>query len=381
MREFLPEMARKHGFDAFGVAPAAPDVLRGERLDAWISVGAHGDMDWMARDPQRRAAPQELWPEVRSIIMLGTNYGPESDPLAMLAHPDKASIALYALRRDYHDIIKARLKAFARDLVARSNAGVKVFVDTAPVMEKPLAAAAGLGWQGKHSVLVSRAHGNWLLLGAIYTTLALVPDKPEADHCGSCTRCLDICPTNAFPSPYVLDSRACIAYLTIEHKGPITRGLRPKFGNRVFGCDDCLAICPWNKFAKTASDTKLALKSELAHLDLAMLAGLDDPAFRTLFAQTPVKRTGIERFLRNVLIAIGNSGDLSLIPAAHARLSDPVPLVRGMAVWALSRLLETHEFAILAATYAPEEVDPHVCEEWQEGLKQEGSGQEASCGS
>ena len=370
MRAQLEDMAREHGFDAIGVAPATPDTVRSERLDAWLAIGAQGEMDWMARDPDRRASPSALWPEVKSVIMLGTNYAPKHDPLATLAHPDKASIALYALRRDYHDIIKARLKAFARDLVARTEAGVKVFVDTAPVMEKPLAAAAGLGWQGKHSVLVSRDHGNWLLLGAIYTTLALEPDAPAKNHCGSCTRCLDICPTNAFPEPYVLDSRACIAYLTIEHKGPIDRTLRAKFGNRVFGCDDCLAVCPWNKFATASRDTRLALRSELATLDLAMLAGLDDSAFRTLFAQTPVKRTGIERFLRNVLIAIGNSGNSSLIPAARVRLDDPAGLVRGMAVWALSQLMPPSEFMALADGHVPKESDPHVQDEWREARKE-----------
>ena len=322
----------------------------------------------------RRISPEGLWPAAKSVIMLGTNYAVEGDPLASLAHPDQATLALYAVRRDYHDIIKSRLKAFARDLVAATGADVKVFVDTAPVMEKPLAAAAGLGWQGKHTVLVNRKFGNWLLLGAIYTTLEIPADAEETDHCGRCRRCLDICPTNAFPAPYALDARLCIAYLTIEHKGPIARNLREKFGNRVFGCDDCLAVCPWNKFAKASRDTRMALKEELMGLDLGALSRLDDTAFRALFAGTPIKRTGRERFLRNVLIAIGNSGDPHLIEAARARLDDEAPLVRGMAIWALQRLMSPADFREFVAGQAllagetlatgPNDIDPHVREEW-----------------
>jgi epoxyqueuosine reductase len=295
--------------------------------------------------------------------MLGTNYGIEDDPLIALKHRDRASLALYGMRRDYHDVIKTRLKAFARDLIAKAGGDVKVFVDTAPVMEKPLGMEAGLGWQGKHTVLVSREFGNWLLLGAVYTTLEIAPDAPEKDHCGRCRRCLDACPTDAFPTAYTLDPRLCIAYLTIEHKGPIPRDLRGKFGNRVFGCDDCLAVCPWNKFAQAARDTKLALRGDLAGLKLADLAELDDTAFRALFAGTPIKRTGRDRFLRNVLIAIGNSGDSALIPVAMARLDDEAPLVRGTAVWALSQLMPAADFEALAAG-RDSETEPSVIEEW-----------------
>lgn len=364
MRDLIERLATAHEFDVVGIAPASADPLRAERLTTWLEAGSAGEMDWMARDVERRASPQGLWSEVKSIIMLGTNYGVEGDPLASLAQKDKATLALYAMRRDYHDVIKSRLKAFARDFVAQTQAGVKVFVDTAPVMEKPLAVAAGLGWQGKHSVLVNRDFGNWLLLGAIYTTLEIEPDAEEKDHCGSCRRCLDICPTNAFPAPYTLESRLCISYLTIEHKGPIARDLREKFGNRVFGCDDCLAICPWNKFAKSAHDVRMAFKGDLAGLDLGMLAGLDDAAFRALFAGTPIKRTGRERFVRNVLISIGNSGEKRFIDVALARLED-TPLVRGAAIWALSKLMEEKVFLALAQSRLPQEDDADCIAEWQ----------------
>jgi epoxyqueuosine reductase len=296
--------------------------------------------------------------------MLGMNYAGEGDPLAMLAHPEKAAISLYARRRDYHDVIKGKLKSVAGLLAARGGADVKVFVDTAPVMEKPLAQAAGLGWQGKHTVLVSREHGSWLLLGAIYTTVELPADAPEQDHCGSCRRCLDICPTDAFPAPYRLDARRCIAYLTIEHQGHIDAALRPGIGNRVFGCDDCLAVCPWNKFAEAAQETRLALKDELDGLDLATLARLDDAGFRALFAGTPVKRTGRDRFLRNVLIAIGNSGRAELAASALPHLDDPSPLVRAMAVWALGRLDPAQSLALAPAALDAES-DPQVRAEWR----------------
>jgi epoxyqueuosine reductase len=365
-RARLTDLARLHGFDALGIAPAGGAPERLPRLEAWLADGNAGEMDWMAREPEKRATPQALWPEVRSVIMLGTNYGIEGDPLVSLQHKDRASLALYGLRKDYHDVIKARLKAFARDLIAEAGGEVKVFVDTAPVMEKPLAAETRLGWQGKHTVLVSRDFGNWLLLGAIYTTLALKPDAPEKDRCGNCRRCLDACPTDAFPAPYELDPRRCIAYLTIEHKGAIPRELRAGFGNRVFGCDDCLAVCPWNKFAQAAHDTKLALKGDLVGLKLADLAGLDDAAFRALFAGTPIKRTGRDRFLRNVLIAIGNSGDPSLIPVAEARLTDGSPLVRSMAVWALARLMPASAFCALADVNRRTEAEADVLAEWHE---------------
>jgi epoxyqueuosine reductase len=322
-------------------------------------------MDWMAATPERRASPAGLWPEVRSVVMLGLSYAPERDPMEALGERDTAALATYATRRDYHDVIKGRLKELAGYLAAKAGADVKVFVDTAPVMEKALAAASGLGWVGKHSVVVSREHGSWLLLGAIYTTAELPPDEPEAPLCGSCTRCLDICPTAAFPRPHVLDAGRCIAYLTIEHKGHIAAEFRDAIGNRVFGCDDCLAVCPWNKFAETARDAKLAMRDDLSGLSLRDLSRLDDAGFRQLFAGTPIKRTGRDRFLRNVLIAIGNSGDPALAAEAARHLADPSPLVRAMAVWAVSRLLPADAFAALAAEHEPGEMDEDVRAEWR----------------
>jgi epoxyqueuosine reductase len=327
-------------------------------------------MDWMAETAPRRADPHTLWPDVRSIILLGMNYGPDCDPLEDLDKRDRATISVYARNRDYHDVIKGRLKELAGFLVARAGGDVKVFVDTAPVMEKPLAEAAGLGWQGKHTVLVSREFGSWLFLGAIFTTAEFPPDAPESDHCGSCRRCLDICPTDAFPAPYQLDARRCISYLTIEHKGHIDRELRPGIGNRIFGCDDCLAVCPWNKFAQTGREAKLRQREDLSALPLTELAGLDDAAFRARFAGTPIKRTGRDRFLRNVLIAIGNSGMPALAQPARARLGDESPLVRAMAVWALSRLLPHEDFAALAARHISEEDDADVICEWQAGREE-----------
>lgn len=322
-------------------------------------------MAWMADRPDKRADPRRLWPQVRSVILLGMSYAPADDPLASLARRDRATISAYARSRDYHDVVKGKLKqvtgAFA---AAGARAGIKVFVDTAPVMEKPLAEAAGLGWQGKHTVLVSRQHGSWLFLGAIYTTAELEPDAPETDHCGSCRRCLDVCPTDAFPTPYQLDTRRCIAYLTIEHEGPIPRDLRPGIGNRIFGCDDCLAVCPWNKFAAAAREQKLQARADLDALPLADLAGLDEDGFRRLFSATPVKRTGRDRFVRNVAIAIGNSGEAALAPAALRLAGDASPLVRGAAVWALGRLLDAAAFAALAAERLPHEMDEDVRTEW-----------------
>ncbi|WP_353183310.1 tRNA epoxyqueuosine(34) reductase QueG [Bosea sp. (in: a-proteobacteria)] len=363
MKRAVIERARAEGFAAMRVAAADAIPLAPERLRAWLEAGYHGDMAWMDERTAERADPRALWSEVRSVVMLGMNYAGEGDPLAMLAEPDRGAISLYARRRDYHDVIKGKLKSVAGLLAARGGAGVKVFVDTAPVMEKPLAQAAGLGWQGKHSVLVSREHGSWLLLGAIYTTAELPADAPERDHCGSCRRCLEICPTNAFPAPYQLDARRCISYLTIEHQGHIDAELRPGIGNRIFGCDDCLAVCPWNKFAEAAQETRLALREELDGLPLAELAGLDDAAFRTLFAGTPVKRTGRERFLRNVLIAIGNSGRPELADSAAAHLDAPSPLLRAMAAWALRRL-DSARAATLAPAALRRETDPQVRAEW-----------------
>jgi epoxyqueuosine reductase len=356
--------ARREGFDAVGITTPDSVPQAPARLAAALAAGYHGDMEWMEEAPERRSSPSLLWSEVRSIVMLGMSYAPASDPMATLERRDRGTISVYARSRDYHDVIKGKLKQVADIIRAQAGAGTKVFVDTAPVMEKPLAAAAGLGWQGKHSVLVSRSEGSWLFLGAIYTTAELPPDDPGRDHCGTCRRCLAACPTDAFPQPYVLDARRCIAYLTIEHKGPIPHEFRPGIGNRIFGCDDCLAVCPWNRFAAAAREQKLAARDDLDALPLADLAALDDAGFRKLFAGTPVKRSGRDRFVRNVLIAIGNSGDVALAQAAQACLGDASPLVRGAAVWALSRLVSEEVFAGLRAAREPRETDPAVREEW-----------------
>src|SRR5262245_27302241 len=350
LKAALARAAHQYGFDIIGVTrpDSIPQAL--ERLRHFLAEGAHGDMDWMETTAARRGNPRALWPQVRSVIMLGLNYGhpPDSDPLAIGRRRDRGAISIYAQADDYHDIIKPRLKAIARWLIAQAGGEVKVFVDTAAVMEKPLAAAAGIGWQGKHTNLLSRDFGSWLFLGAIFSTLELPPDPPAADHCGACRACLDVCPTAAFPAPYRLDARRCISYLTIEHKGPIPRELRPLMGNRVYGCDDCLAVCPWNKFAQIGREAKLAARADLRAPALAELARLDDAAFRELFAKSPVKRTGRDRFVRNVLIAIGNSGDASLAAEAERLLDDASPLVRGAAVWALWRLLPREQFAVVA---------------------------------
>jgi epoxyqueuosine reductase len=360
----LAEQARLCGFDVVGVTKpdAVPEAKA--RLDRFIADGAHGDMVWMATTAERRASPQALWPDVRSVIMLGMNYGPDRDPLAALQARTRAAISVYAQGEDYHELIKARLKQLARWLVANAGGDVKVFVDTAAVMEKPLAANAGLGWQGKHTNLLSRQFGSWLFLGSIFTTIELPPDSPEPDACGNCRACLDICPTAAFPEPYRLDARRCISYLTIEHKGPIPRDLRPLMGNRIYGCDDCLAVCPWNKFAVAGREAKLAAREALRAPALAELARLDDTQFRKLFAKTSIKRTGRDRFVRNVLIAIGNSGDVKLAPDAERLLDDASPLVRGAAVWALGRLLPRERLLSLAQR----DDDATVQEEWTAAL-------------
>ncbi len=336
-------------------------------LSQWIESGAHGDMAWMAETQARRADPQVLWSDVRSIVMLGMNYGPEGDPLASLDDKSNATISVYARHRDYHDVIKGRLKHLAQWLLKEGRAAdgqVKVFADTAPVMEKPLAAAAGLGWQGKHTNLVSREFGSWLFLGSIFTTLDIEPDVGESDHCGVCRACLDICPTRAFEGPYKLDARRCISYLTIEHKGHIARKLRPLMGNRIYGCDDCLAVCPWNKFAQDAREARLIAREDLKQPGLALLCQLDESAFRALFSGSPVKRIGLDRFLRNVLIAIGNSGDVELLPLVVERLHHSSPLVRAMAVWALRQLAETTQFMQLKTRHSPAESDSDVMSEW-----------------
>ncbi len=367
LKSALADEARRLGFDCIGVT--TPDAIgeAGKHFYEFLEAGAHGDMDWLAASPERRADPRGLWRDVRSVIMLGVNYGPDEDPLDVLQQRTRAAISVYAKGDDYHDIIKKRLKSLARWLVASAPCEVKVFVDTAAVMEKPLAQAAGLGWQGKHTNLVSRDFGSWLFLGAIYTTLELPGDTAEIDHCGSCQACQDICPTAAFPAPYKLDARRCISYLTIENKGAIPREFRESIGNRVYGCDDCLAVCPWNKFAQTGRETKLAARDELRAPDLRMLAQLDDAAFRALFTKSPVKRIGRDRFIRNVLIAIGNSDNAALADQAKRLLRDASPLVRGAAVWALSQLLDRGALAALSGS-RDAETDEDVLAEWRYAL-------------
>ncbi len=370
-RDVIERKARELGFVALGVASAEGDPKDGAHLDAYLADGRHGDMGWMAETAARRASPQAMWPEARSAIVLGVPYTPEGDPLEDLTRREEGVISVYARGRDYHDVVKKRLKALARFVAETYGAEVKVFVDTAPLMEKPLAARAGIGWQGKHTNLVSRDFGSWLFLGTVLTDLDLAPDAAEIDHCGSCRSCLDICPTKAFPAPYQLDARRCISYLTIEHKGHIPAEFREAIGNRIYGCDDCLAVCPWNKFAKEGAaikaDPALAARQALTLPRLADLAQLDDAAFRTLFAGTAVKRLGRDRFIRNVLIAIGNSGAPDLASVAEARLDDASPLVRAMAVWALGRLLDSTEFEKLKARYLAGESDPDVLAEWSAG--------------
>jgi len=349
-----------------GIAAVPLDGEAGARLARWVASGAHGDMGWMAETLERRRDATAMWPAARSVILLGLNYGPNADPRTALDARDRGVISVYARGEDYHDVIKPRLKRIARGLLAAAGEGdVKVFVDTAPLMEKPLAQAAGLGWQGKHTNLVSREKGSWLFLGAIATTLDLPPDTAERDHCGTCRACLDACPTAAFPAPYQIDARRCISYLTIEHKGPIPLHLREAMGNRIYGCDDCLAACPWNKFAEAGREMKLAARAENEAPALAELAALDDAAFRARFPKSPIKRIGRERFVRNVLIAIGNSGDGGLSAVAERLLDEASPLVRGAAVWALSRLLASPDFVRLAEQRLPREADQAVRAEWR----------------
>ena len=346
---------------------ARPDAMRAETapaLAAFVAQGWQGDMGWMAERMGWRGDPAALWPEARSVVMLAEDYAPDDDPLEALAMRDRGAVSVYARNRDYHDIVKKRLKRLGRWLVDRAGAEIKVFVDTAPVMEKPLAEAAGLGWRGKHTNLVSRDLGSWFFLGAIFTTAEIEPDARHGDRCGACRRCLDICPTAAFPAPYRLDARRCISYLTIEHKGPIPRGMRAAIGNRIYGCDDCLAVCPWNKFAGRAAEAGYWARVELRRPRLDHLVGLDEAGFREVFAGSPIKRIGRARFLRNVLVAIGNSGDGALADAAAARLGDAEPLVRGAAVWALSRLMDRRALAGLRR----EDGDPDVAAEWRAAL-------------
>ncbi|MHA7774598.1 tRNA epoxyqueuosine(34) reductase QueG [Roseibium sp. M-1] len=363
------EKARALGFDGIKIAAAGSIPSAGGRLQVFLDKGYHGTMDWMAETVERRSSPEGLWPEVRSVIMLAMNYGPddapEHHPLAHLKDGTLGGISVYARHRDYHDIIKGRLKELASFLIKRAGGDVKVFVDTAPVMEKPLGEAAGLGWQGKHTNLVSRELGSWFFLGSIFTTLELPPSGAEHDHCGSCRACLDACPTDAFPAPYQLDARRCISYLTIEHPGLVPSEFRQAIGNRIYGCDDCLAACPWNKFAQAASEAKLVARKDLINPPLADLLTLDDAAFRKLFAGSPVKRIGRGRFLRNVLIAAGNSGAPELLDRVKTLLSDPEPVVRGTAVWAFRQLSGLEEFHSRRSLALAQETDGSVLQEWQ----------------
>ena len=359
-RQQIRDKALTLGFDAVGFAPAQASEAAKFHLAEFVGQGLHGDMGWMAETAERRADPRSLWPEARSAVVVAVNYGPDRDPLEGLQKRDRGLVSVYAQGRDYHDVMKKRLRVLARWVHETFKQEVKLFVDTAPVMEKPLAQAAGIGWQGKHTNLVSRGFGSWLFLGEVLTTLDLEPDAPESDHCGECRRCLDACPTRAFPAPYRIDARRCISYLTIEHKGHIAAEFRSAMGNRIYGCDDCLAVCPWNKFASPTPHGEFVRGAEPALL--AELARLDDAGFRARFAGAPVKRTGRDRCVRNVLIAIGNSGEPALAAVASERLDDASPLVRAMAAWALKRLLPEAEFQALAAIR--QESDPEVAVEW-----------------
>ncbi|MFC4229581.1 tRNA epoxyqueuosine(34) reductase QueG [Hoeflea alexandrii] len=376
LKAFLHTEAERLGFCALAVTPARSAPFSRERLAEFVDLGRHGSMQWLAETLDRRAEPQTLWPEARSVIVLAMNYGPDRDPLENLAHPQNATVSVYARNRDYHDIIKGKLKELAGKFASRAGGDVKVFVDTAPVMEKPLAQAAGLGWIGKHTNLVSRSHGSWIFLASIFTTVDLAADAAEVDHCGSCRACLDACPTDAFPAPYQIDARRCISYLTIENKGPIPREFRTAIGNRVYGCDDCLAACPWNKYAQAASEAKLIAREDLRSPPLSGFLAMDDAAFRAFFSGSPVKRIGRDRFLRNVLVAVGNSGEPDLAPPCEALLSDASPLVRGSAVWALSQLTAPRRMHELAAQ-AGQEPDADVRQEWQLAL---GAGNELEQG-
>lgn len=363
-RAFLDQDAKAHGLDCLGVADAKADPKHQAHLTRYVESGHHGSMAWMEETLERRSQPQKLWPEVQSIISFGLNYGPDEDPRPLLDEKSKGNISVYARHRDYHDVFKGKLKTIASRFEARFDCKVKVFVDTAPVMEKPLAQKAGLGWQGKHTNLVSRQFGSWLFLGSIFTTLPLTPDIPETDHCGNCRACLVACPTKAFPAPYQIDARRCISYLTIEHKDAIPLEFREAMGNRIYGCDDCLAACPWNKFAQTAHEAKLQARDDLKAPELADLLVLEDAGFRKHFTGSPIKRIGRDRFMRNVLIAAGNSADQDLQPAIQIHLTDPNPLVRGAAIWALWKLLPLELFEPLKAQYLSQERDDSVIEEW-----------------
>lgn len=362
--EFITSTALKLGFDAIGFAPATQTDAAKGGLHRFLEAGYHGDMGWLESRAEERADPARLWPEARSAVVLGHSYAPDADPLEVLNHGGRAAVSVYAQGKDYHDVIKPRLKQVARQIVGALGGGVKVFVDTAPLMEKPLGQSSGIGWQGKHTNLVSRSHGSWLFLGVILTTIELIPSETEVDHCGTCTRCLDVCPTRAFVEPYRLDARRCISYLTIEHKGMIDRSLRPLMGNRIYGCDDCLAVCPWNKFASATKETAYLSRPGMGNALLKDLLQLDDAMFRQKFSGSPVKRIGRDRFIRNVLVAAGNSGLPELAPSVLPHLDDISPIVRGTAIWALARLLPVAETRRLFQSRAPGEPDATVRAEW-----------------
>ena len=365
-RGWLIEAAAHEGFLLAGIGPADIGSVNRAGLAAFLDDAFEGDMGWLRDTAAKRQQPQAMWPDAKTAIVLGMNYGPDHDPMDNLAAKSAGNISVYARGRDYHDLVKGKLKQLAGQFAAQTGHAVKVFVDTAPLMEKPLAQTAGIGWQGKHTNLVSRKAGSWLFLGVILTDAVLPYDTPETDHCGGCRQCLDICPTNAFPAPYRLDARRCISYLTIEHKGVIDRSFRHAIGNRIFGCDDCLAICPWNKFASLAKEQKLAAKAGTDLPPLADLLNLDDTGFRQFFAGTPVRRVGYERFLRNVLIAAGNSGDASLMPLVMPFLDHSSALLRAMAIWALRQLADDDIWQGLRRVYLPDERDQTVRREWQD---------------
>lgn len=364
VKEWLAKESAAHGFSVVRIGPAVLGDQAAAGLTHFLDHHYEGDMDWLRESAPRRTQPTGMWREARSAIVLAMNYGPDHDPMENLAARSCGNISVYARGRDYHDVIKGKLKQLAGKFAAKSGAAVKVFVDTAPLMEKPLAAQAGIGWQGKHTNLVSRDAGSWLFLGVILTDAELPHDAPESDHCGTCSKCLDICPTKAFPEPYKLDARRCISYLTIEHKGQIPLAFRKPIGNRIFGCDDCLAVCPWNKYAAMATEIKLQAKAQTTLPSLDELLALDDASFRARFASTPVRRAGFDRFLRNVLVAAGNSGEAGLAPAITACLDHESALVRGMAVWALRQLLDRDAIAKIRAIHVPNEADPDVVGEW-----------------
>jgi len=364
IKESIQSLAVDVGFDAVRFTDPFGLEKNAEYFNNFIKEGHHGEMSWIEEKADRRNSPLTLWPDVKSIIMLGMNYGPEHDPLQTLRNKDNGNISVYALGKDYHDVVKKRLKQIARRIHQEHNVEVKVFVDTAPVMEKPLAAKSGLGWQGKHTNLVSKEFGSWLFLGSIFTTLEIEPDNPERDNCGSCSSCLDICPTNAFLAPYILDARRCISYLTIEYKGHIDLEYRKAMGNRIYGCDDCLSVCPWNKYAKMTTEMHYFPRIELRRPQLDDLARMDDPTFRTFFSGSPIKRIGRDYFVRNVLIAIGNSENDTYIPLLISKLDENSPYIRAMAVWALKELMDKNKFSELRETHKTQENDVNVINEW-----------------